>query len=214
MRLFVIVMIGTLATAGIARAQSADPGKGYFEGVAQSAFGAVTSQSYGAEFGFTVAPRMQIFVEAGQIRNAATKAFDAAAQQVAAFLSEDQSGVTFRARKPITFGVAGLRFLIPVASRSLTPYLAVGGGVARVKQDVSFAVNGGDVTATLPQLGVVLGSDLSGTETVGMGTAGLGVAWSPWQALVIDFQYRYGRVFASDAGINVNRAGVGIGVRF
>jgi hypothetical protein len=32
--------------------------------------------------------------------------------------------------------------------------------------------------------------------------------------LIIDLQYRYGRVFMSDEGLNISRAGVGIGVRF
>jgi hypothetical protein len=39
------------------------------------------------------------------------------------------------------------------------------------------------------------------------------VAWPVWEKLVVDFQYRYGRVFTSE-GLNMNRAGVGIGVRF
>lgn len=64
------------------------------------------------------------------------------------------------------------------------------------------------------QFGAVLGSDLSGTENKPMLTIGGGVAWLAWQRLVIDFQYRYGRVFTADQGTNVNRAGTGIGVRF
>jgi opacity protein-like surface antigen len=219
MRSFAILIIGTLATCGAARAQSAPgtqsaAGRGYVEGVAQSAFGSSTSQSYGAEAGFTIRPNLQIYVEGGQTRDASTASFLAAAQEIASFLTQDQSGVTFRARKPITFGTAGLRFLIPVSNNHVLPYLLIGGGVARVKQDVTYAVNGTDVTATLPQLGVVLGTDLSGTETTGIVTAGGGVAWLPWRQLVVDFQYRYGRVFASDQGLNLNRAGVGIGVRF
>ena len=38
--------------------------------------------------------------------------------------------------------------------------------------------------------------------------------WPAWERLVIDIQYRYGRILAEDVGINVNRAGVAIGVRF
>ena len=86
--------------------------------------------------------------------------------------------------------------------------------MAQVKKDVSFSVNGTDVTATLPQLGVVLGTDLSGTETKPMVTFGGGVVWPAWQNLIVDFQYRFGRVFTEDEGLNVSRAGIGIGVRF
>jgi hypothetical protein len=39
---------------------------------------------------------------------------------------------------------------------------------------------------------------------------GGGVAW---ERLVIDFQYRYGRVFTSDQALNLHRAGRGVGVR-
>ena len=42
---------------------------------------------------------------------------------------------------------------------------------------------------------------------------GGGVMWPVWKHAVVDFQYRYGHIFSSEA-INVNRAGIGIGVRF
>jgi hypothetical protein len=32
--------------------------------------------------------------------------------------------------------------------------------------------------------------------------------------LIVDLQYRYGRVFTSGGGLNVHRAGIGLGVRF
>ena len=89
-----------------------------------------------------------------------------------------------------------------------------GGGMAQVKKDVSFSINGSDVTSTLPQLGVVLGTDLSGSETKPMLTLGGGAVWPVWQRLIVDFQFRYGRVFTEDEGLNLSRAGVGIGVRF
>jgi len=45
-------------------------------------------------------------------------------------------------------------------------------------------------------------------------SVGAGVGWLIGRALVIDLQYRYGRVFTSGDGLNLNRAGVGVGVRF
>ena len=41
-----------------------------------------------------------------------------------------------------------------------------------------------------------------------------GGSWSAWESLIVDFQYRYGRIFADTQGINVSRVGVGVGVRF
>ncbi len=215
MRRFVILILGTLALSSVAHAQSATPSasKGYVEGVAQSAFGNVTSQSFGLELGFTVAPKLQVFVDAGRVHNTAPSDMGPSAQVIAGFLSQTQSNVTFSSKQPVTFGLAGVRYLIP-SSAKVEPYVLAGGGVAQVKKDVTFAVAGSDVTGSLEQYGVVLGTDLSGSETKPMLTVGAGVVWPVWQRLVVDFQYRYGRVFTSDQGLNVSRAGIGIGVRF
>ena len=85
MRAFVAVVIGTLALSGVASAQTqasaaADADHGYVEAVIQSAFGNVTSQSYGAEGGITVRPNIQVFVEAGMVRDVATSSIGTAAQ--------------------------------------------------------------------------------------------------------------------------------------
>ena len=75
------------------------------------------------------------------------------------------------------FGVAGLAYLIP-NNATIHPYVLVGVGVARYTREVSFTVGGTDVTSTIGQYGVVLGSDLSGFTTKPMLTAGGGVAWT------------------------------------
>ena len=222
MRSVTALIIGTLVLGGVANAQTnapaapggAAPSNGYIEGVAQSAFGRVTSQSFGAEMGARVVDGLQVFVEGGLIRDVSAPAIGAAAQLIAGFLSRTQSGaVAYRVKQPVTFGAAGVKLLFPVHSK-LEPYVMVGGGVARVKQDVTFTVGGTDVTGNMAQYGVVLGSDLSGTFTKVMVTFGVGVMWPMWQQLVVDFQYRYGRIFAEDQGINVGRVGAGVGVRF
>ena len=43
--------------------------QGYVEAVAQSAFGNVTSQSFGVEAGINITPSTQVFVEFGQTRD-------------------------------------------------------------------------------------------------------------------------------------------------
>jgi opacity protein-like surface antigen len=215
MRSFAILTLGMLALSGVAHAQS-NAGKAYVEGVAQSAFGNATSQSYGAEGGFAVTPGLWIFVEGGKIRNVATAAIGIAAQQIAGSLTELQPAVVgYRVQEPVTFGAAGLK-LEMLESAKAHPYLMVGGGVARVKQDVTFSVGGTDVTGSLQQSPyfVTLGTDLSGAFTKPMLTVGAGVAWPAWKRLVLDFQYRYGRIFADDQRISVSRAGLGVGVRF
>ena len=217
MRVCAAAAIMVLVFCGAASAQSAstaDTDRGYVEAVLQSAFGNVTSQSYGAEGGVTIRPNLQVFFEGGMVRNVATDEIGAAAQTIAGFLSQSQSSVGFSVRQPVAFFAGGVKLLIPTSS-SLRPYVLAGGGIANVKQDVTFTIAGSDVTTVLPtQYGVTLGSDLSGSFTKPMIEAGAGVMWPAWQRLVIDVQFRYGRIFAEDAGINVSRAGVGLGVRF
>jgi opacity protein-like surface antigen len=217
MRSFVCLTIGMLTLASVASAQTsasaADGDRGYIQVNASSAFGNVTSQSYGGEVGVTIRPNLQVFVEAGFVRNVATSEIGAAAQAIAGGLSQTQANVGFTVKQPVTFGIAGIKVIFPTGG-AVRPYVLGGGGLASVKQDVAFTVGGTDVTSSLPSLGVTLGTDLSGTFTKPMVEAGAGAMWTPTARLVLDLQFRYGRIFAEDGGINVSRAGVGIGVRF
>jgi opacity protein-like surface antigen len=217
MRFMAVLAIASLACVRAASAQTApvaaEPDHGYVEGVVQSAFGNVTSQSYGVELGVSLMPNVQVFGEGGMIRDVATAEIGTAAQAIAGFLSQTQTSVQFHVKQPVTFGVAGLKYVVPTAG-SLRPYVMGGGGIAQVKQDVTFTVGGSDVTQNLAsQFGVQLGTDLSGTFTKPMIVAGAGLMWPAWQRLVIDVQY-YNHIFAEGSAITVNRAGVGVGIRF
>ena len=78
-----------------------------------------------------------------------------------------------------------------------------------------FTIGGTDVTSSLATTyGVQLGTDLSGSYTKPMIVAGAGAMWQGWQRLVVDAQFRFGRILAEDSGVNVSRAGIGVGVRF
>ncbi len=217
MRVYAAAAIVTLAFSSLASAQTAaapDADRGYAEAVIQSAFGNVTSQSYGAEFGVTLMPNLQVFAEVGMVRDVATSEIGAAAQVIAGFLAQTQSNAGFHVKEPVTFGVAGLKLLVPTSSE-VKPYVLAGGGIANVTQDVTFTVGGSDVTSTLAsQYGVTLGTDLSGSFTKPMFVVGAGAMWLHWPRVVLDAQFRYGRILAEDAGINVARAGIGVGVRF
>lgn len=182
--------------------------KGYAEIVAQSAFGNVTSQSFGGEVGFTVSPDIQVFAEGGVVRDAAPSSLGAAAQRIAAGISAAAGGGDYRVRQPVRFGLGGVKYVVPTGSKA-QPYFLLGAGIANVKRDVSFSTPSGDVANF-----ATIGTDLSGTETKPMVSLGVGVGVPVLERLIIDLQYRYGRVFTSDAGLNVSRAGIGVGVRF
>ena len=176
--------------------------------------GAVSSQSYGVEGGYTFRPGLQLFVEGGRVNNVASNTFFTAAQTIAGGLGQTQSGVGFSAKQPVAFGDVGVRYLVPASGTNLQPYVLMGIGIARVTNDARFAVDGTDVTGNLDQYGVALGTGLSGRFTKPLLTLGAGLVVPVWSRLALDLHYRYGRIFAPDEGINVNRAGIGVGITF
>jgi opacity protein-like surface antigen len=211
--------VGAMSLAGVAAAQTR-PGSasssqiGYGEFVAQAAFGNVTSNSFGGEIGINVLPDLQVFIEGGHMGDVATPSISDAAKLIAGALSQSQPApVGYSVKQPVTFGAAGLRYLIPVQS-PVRPYVMGGLGLAKVQQQFAVTIGGTDVTSTLDQYGVQLGTDLSGSFTKLLLVVGGGVTYPVWQHLVVDLQYRYGRIFADDQGINTHRAGIGVGVRF
>lgn len=218
MKSIVACLVGMLALSGVAQAQTSAAGsgdaKGYIAGVAQAAFGNVTSQSYGAEGGWFLSRNVAIFAEFGWVRDTAPASLGADAQIIAGYLTQVQSApVSYSARQPVVFGQAGIRYAWPTAGK-FQPYVLAGAGVGGVQKDVTFTVGGSDVTDHLGDYGVTLGSDLSGTTTDAMFTAGGGVAYKVGTRWQFDFGYRYSRIFTDTAGTNVNRAGLGLGFRF
>src|SRR5205809_546227 len=64
------------------------------------------------------------------------------------------------------------------------------------------------------QLFVEFGADLSGTETNLMICGGGGVMVSVWRQLLIDLQFRTGRISTEDEKTTVHRVGLGLGIKF
>src|SRR5438093_12763506 len=117
---------------GAAQAQTpSTPGadSGYVAFVMQSAFGNVTSQSYGAEIGVKVATNVQLFVEGGQTRNVAPTALGTNAQTIAGALALTETGVGFSVREPVAFVAGGVKYLIPVTGSKVAPYVLGGFGM-------------------------------------------------------------------------------------
>jgi opacity protein-like surface antigen len=214
MKTIVAGLLGMVALSSMASAQPAVETNGYAEVVAQSAFGNVTSQSFGLEAGWALDRQLSVFAEIGSTRDTAPDTIGPAAQKIAAYLTQAQSGtVSFSVKQPVFFVGVGGRYAFPRDS-AFEPYVIGGAGLARVKRDVTFEIGGSDVTDALDQYGVVLGTDLAGTSTKPMITAGAGVVYrwrSPW---IFDAGYRFGRIFTDGEGTTVNRVGLGLGFLF
>jgi len=208
-------IVATFTCAAVAAAQpgagaASAPETGYLEGVAQSAFGHVTSQSYGVEAGYRVRPQVDLFFELGRAADVSTQGVEDDAQVIAGALAG--SGVSVTVREPVAFLTVGGKYLI-ATSGGFHPYVLGGLGMARVTQDVLFRTGGVDVTSTISQFGVALGGDLSGTATNAMVTLGTGAMIPIGPRFVLDLQLRLNRVLSSPA-IFFGRAGLGLGVRF
>ena len=218
MRSMMAALAAVWVMTGVASAQTPAAGAAsrdtYIEGNIQSAFGNVTSQSFGGEVGTKLRPRLQVFLEVGRVRDSAPSSLGDAAQIIAGYLTQIQSAsVGFSVKQPVGFGQVGIRYAIPY-DEEFQPYLLVGGGLARVERDVEFTVGGANVTKTLEGFGVALGKDLAGNPMKPMATVGAGVVWYVDDAWFVDLQYRYGRIFTEQEGTNLSRAGIGVGFRF
>lgn len=214
MRLCAFLILGMLAFGGLAEAQSGAPAvdRGYVEGVAQSAFGNITSQSYGIEGGYPVTEQITVFAEFGRVADVTTAGLSDAAALIAGALSSVQSGSSYSVAEPVSFLAAGAKYLTPPVGR-LQPYVLGGFGLATVKKDVVFNVDNVDVTSRLDDYGIVLGSDLSGSTSSAMFVLGAGATLPIRGRLFADLQFRFNRIFA-DEPISVGRVGLGLGVRF
>ena len=210
--LTLLLTAGTAAQAQTLATSAPVPDRGYAEAVAESAFGNVTSQSFGAEIGVTVRPEIQVFGSFGMIRDVATTEIGTSASTIALALAQLQPGaVSYSVKQPVTFFLGGVRYRIPVTS-TLQPYVSGGVGMANVKKDVKFLIGGSDAASTLAQY-VTLGTDIAGDESTVMFTLGGGVVYPVWRQLFVDLHYQYGRI-STETPITVNRAGLGVGVRF
>jgi opacity protein-like surface antigen len=215
MKLMVAGLVGMMAMSSVAFAQPASgESKGFIEGVAQSAFGNVTSQSFGVEGGVAFAPRIEVIAEFGVVRDSSPKSLGVSAQVIASGLADAQgTTVSYSVKQPIGFGQIGIRYTIP-HSNKLHPYVEIAGGLAKVKRDVRFTLGGTDVTDSLAKYNTVLGTDLAGSESKLIIGGGGGVVYDITKTVVFDASYRFSRINTDPTGTNVNRVGAGVGIRF
>src|SRR5215472_8674397 len=104
MRRTSLAVLAWAALSGVAAAQTptaADESRGYIEAVAQSAFGNVTSQSFGGELGVTVTPGLQVFVDAGLVRDTTPSSLSASVQLVANDISTKAGGGSYQVKQPV-----------------------------------------------------------------------------------------------------------------
>ena len=220
----VCVLMATLvASAGTARAQTApEEGRFYALFTAAATLGNKSDKSVGGEAGYRVAEKWDVFVEGGRMGNVGTNDLDARAQRIANFIG----GSTSAAQKATYFAI-GVRYVLPAVTGTWRPYVGFAAGAAKIKTEVSFVVNGTDVTSQLsggiPSLGIPaieLGNDLTDSLTKTFVTIPVGVSGRFLKRYVVDGSYRWGRMaprpddIDADVAITAQRVQIGIGIRF
>jgi hypothetical protein len=211
-------IVGVMALAGCAlahpaTAQLVEPGNGYVAVVVQAAMGDVTSRHLGGEVGYTITPRVQVIGEVGRSGDLTTAARMAAAQTIAVSLVDAQPApVSFTVVQPVTFGAAGVKYLVPVGGALIQPYILGELGIAKATSTAHFYAGGTDVTSSLQQYLIQLGTDVQGSITSAVVQVGAGATLPLGPRLFLDGQARYGHMMS--VSIDMLRVGVGVGVKF
>src|SRR6266700_439512 len=171
-RVLLFVWMACLAIAvDAAQAQPAAPGQSegpyYVEFVGAGTFGHHVSGSLGGELDYHLSDSFDVFFETGHMFNVTTRDIEGRAARVAAFVN---GGATTKQRA--NYFDFGIKYRFPVFGSGFfttwTPYIGLGGAVARVTNRTTFEVNGVDVTGQLADVyGVELGNDLTDTLTKG-----------------------------------------------
>jgi opacity protein-like surface antigen len=204
--------------AGVASAQTQKTSRASeFGGYAEVNFGATlghkSDKSVGGEAGYNVYTNLDVFVEGGHIGNAATSDFDNRGQIIG-----NAVGASVSAVEKVNYFDVGVRYHLP-GTPMVRPYIAFGVGVAQVKNETAFSVNG--TTVDPAALGIQNGGDLNGSFNKPFVTVGVGADINFKTRYFADVSYRYGHVSQETspdgilvAAVPTNRVQVGVGVRF
>jgi opacity protein-like surface antigen len=166
----------------------------------------------GGEAGVRLGGGLYVIIEASHMGNVATTDLDDRATIIANHL-----GGTASTAFKVNHGAAGLRYNIDVSSL-VHPYVMGAVGIAQVKTEVEFNVNG--TTIDPASRSVQLGGDLSGSVNKTIVIVGFGVNVPFATRFFADLGYRYGQIlaktdnFETDKAIPTQRVVLGVGVRF
>src|SRR6266508_3360285 len=140
-RAAIVCLVGSFCAVS-ASAQTQPPAPIDLPGYAAVTFGATlghkSDTSVGGEVGYWATTHFDVFFEGGHIGNAATSTFEAKGQTIA-----NGVGASVSAVEKVNFFDFGVRYRVPmVMSSRVRPYVAFGVGMAQVKNETVFSVNG------------------------------------------------------------------------
>jgi opacity protein-like surface antigen len=208
-----VATLGVGARSAWAQGAAAADAKMYAEINFGPTLGHKSDAFVGGEFGYRLTPGLDVLVDVSHMGNVGTSELDNRAAIIANFLG----GTAATALKANVFAF-GARYRIPVSSSRMVPYVLGAIGVANVKTEVEFTVNG---TAIDPAArGVQLGGDLSGSTNRALLVIGFGINVPFKQRFFADVGYRYGQIFSKTIdeetleSVPTQRIILGAGIRF
>ena len=197
-------------------AQSAAPSVNlwYFGGNVGVAMVNKTSATAGIEAGIRVKRNLDLVAEFSWMQNVVTSDTLSKASTIASFLQSSQGqAATSDVKVPAFFYGVGARWVFEQVSERYRPYIIATVGAAHTDIKSTFTLGGTDVTGSLPQYGVTLGQDLTGTSTNFAISPGGGVVMG-FGKLYADVGYRLTSISTIDKQTNVNRIVFGAGIRY
>ena len=167
----------------------------------------------GVQIGRRLSPKLDVFVEGVYLQDVVTRRRADSATTLAAYLAVTQGKAASGAVQiPAGTFVGGVRYFV-ADTHGVHVYVSGFAGMTRATLKPTFMLGGVDVTTTLPQYGVTLGSDMTGTTTKATLGGGVG-AQRPLGAWYLDAGIRvYSIQFEGQAANTINVA-VGIGRKF
>ena len=129
----------------------------------------------GGELGYHLTDRLDLLGEGYWLQNVVTQNELNSAAQIATYLQGTQGQpATGTVRAPAFYLGAALRYMFTEPARA-RPYVVFGGGAGWITREPTFTLGGVDVTSSLNQYGIVLGSDLTGRTVSPAFIAGFGL---------------------------------------
>ncbi|MCA1561972.1 MAG: outer membrane beta-barrel protein [Acidobacteria bacterium] len=184
------------------------------QAVAGVGFGTATDGVYAGAASVPVSRRLRAFGELGQMRDAVSDDLntDLEAQAAAIRSAVDATfgtsvAVEHDAHVRASYGMAGLRADLSANGR-WTPYLEIGGGMARLEPDISLRIAGDRIDPALLRL-----DSVPEEHSEFLAAAGAGVAFLPFAHIRVEGGYRFTRIFGDDP-TNLNRVHAAIGFVF
>lgn len=172
----------------------------------------------GGEAGFRIWKHLDVLAEAGYTSNLVTRRELAKASAVAGLIQSSQGGsVGSGVTVPTAYAAIGARWVFEsISYKQFRPYVLLSAGGAEVNLKPTFSQNGANVTGSLPNFGITLGSDLSGKYRPFAFGGGLGAMRPcPWlNGWNLDVSVRFLSINTVGQKTNWTRLSFGIVRRF